>query len=102
MLWIDSYDLVNCDEAAGNNLWIITTVGSNSSIRYPAKYRESTNSYTWPKISFKTMSVDFPQDLKQVPDIIINVYSEKTFTGEYRLGYIRVPVKDCCQKNPNP
>lgn len=48
------------------------------------------------------MQVNFPTDLKQVPDIIINVYSEKTFSGAYRLGYIRIPAKDCHKKSSNP
>ena len=46
--------------------------------------------------------MNFLTDIKQTPDIIINVYSEKTFTGEYRLGYLRIPARDCQHKNANP
>jgi hypothetical protein len=48
------------------------------------------------------MLVNYPIDLKQAPDIIINVYSEKTFSGEFRLGYIRIPAKECMRKSSNP
>lgn len=50
----------------------------------------------------KPLSINFPLDIKQTPDIIINIYSDKTFTGEYRLGYIRIPAKDCMRNNPSP
>jgi hypothetical protein len=45
------------------------------------------------------LDVIFPTDLKQTPDIIINIYIQKSslFSGDQkeRLGYIRMPAKDC-------
>ena len=43
----------------------------------------------------KPMNVSYPVDVRQVPDIIVNVYINKTFGGEYRIGYIRIPVREC-------
>lgn len=45
---------------------------------------------------------NIPLDVAQIPDIIINVYSDKTFSGEYRVGYLRIPAKDCMRSNPKP
>lgn len=60
MLWVDTYDLVNCDEANGNKLWVVASIGSTFSDKHYAKFKESTNSYTWSKISIKTVNVDYP------------------------------------------
>ena len=50
----------------------------------------------------KSLRVNYPQDLKQVPDIIINVYTESTFSGDYRLGYVRIEAQDCIRKSSKP
>ena len=101
-LWVDCYDLVNCEEPDGKEVWVVATIGSNSSDKHIAKYKKQTKTYVWPKISIKAVSVNFPNDINQTPDIIINVYSKKTFSGEYRLGYTRISAKDVMRNNPSP
>lgn len=49
-LWIDTYDLVNCDEAKGKTLWVKATIGSYASGVHQARYREKTQSFEWKKI----------------------------------------------------
>jgi hypothetical protein len=51
LLWIDAYDLVNCKEANGKALHLDAQIGTSVSSKHPAKYKQQTNSYTWPKIS---------------------------------------------------
>lgn len=41
-LWLDSYDLVNCEEANGRNLWLVATIGTFTSGKHKAKYRSQT------------------------------------------------------------
>ena len=101
-VWIDTYDLVNCEEANGKDLWVKVTIGSYSSNKFPAKYKANTQTYTWPKISMKDLQVSLPSESNQIPDLIINVYSQKTFSGEYRLGYIRIPARECMRDDPSP
>jgi hypothetical protein len=50
----------------------------------------------------KALPVSLPNEISQTPDIIINVYTEKTFSGEFRLGYIRIPVRECMKNDPSP
>jgi hypothetical protein len=50
----------------------------------------------------EALNMNLPTDPHQTPDIIINVFSEKIFSGEYRLGYIRIPAIECMKSNPNP
>jgi hypothetical protein len=37
-LWLDTYDLVNCEEANGKNLWLVSTVGQFTSGKHQARY----------------------------------------------------------------
>lgn len=53
-------------------------------------------------MSMEALPVNLPNDHSQTADIIINVYSDKTFSGEYRLGYLRIPARECMKNNPNP
>jgi hypothetical protein len=41
-LWVDVYDLVNCDLANGNELWLVATMGTFKSDSFPALYRKKT------------------------------------------------------------
>ena len=50
----------------------------------------------------KELLVSLPADRSQIPDIFVNVYSSKTFSGEYRLGYIRVPAREVMRDEPSP
>lgn len=102
LLWVDVYDLVGCEEAGGKPLYIQATIGTNTTGKWYAKYKDGSKSYTWQKISIKQLQVNYPQDLSQTPDIIINVYIEKTFTGDHRIGYIRIPAQECQRKTANP
>ena len=45
LLWVDVYDLVNCDETGGKPVWIQTTIGNYQSGKYQAKYKDTTKSY---------------------------------------------------------
>jgi hypothetical protein len=42
-----------------------------------------------------TLKVNCPNDIKQTPDIIIYIYSKASFSGEQKIGYIRVPAREC-------
>lgn len=44
-------------------------------------------------VLLEEMSLHFPSDLKQVPDIFLNLYCKTTF-GEKRLGYYRIKATD--------
>lgn len=63
-LWVDSYDLVKADVPAGYMVWMIATVGSYQSSKFYAKYRDTTKSYSWAKISLKELKVNYPVDMQ--------------------------------------
>lgn len=64
-IFVDAYDLVNCEEAGGNNLWLIATIGNaKSKGKHYAHYKESTKNYYWKKIEVKEIEEVFPRDYK--------------------------------------
>jgi hypothetical protein len=101
-LWVDAYDLVNCDEAKGKTVRISSSIGSYHSSKLEGKFRDKTQAHEWKKNQLKALRVNFPKDLKQNPDIIINIYYDSTFTKDYRVGYIRIPAKNCSRKFSKP
>jgi hypothetical protein len=101
-LWLDAYDLVNCEETAGKEVWLKLSIGGYTSAKFAAKYKSSTQSYTWPKISLKELQVSLPSDRTQIPDVFVNFYSQKTFSGEYRFGYVRIPARELMKDDPSP
>lgn len=44
-------------------------------------------------VLMEEMTLHFPSDLKQVPDIFLNLYTKTTF-GEKRLGYYRIKATE--------
>jgi len=102
MLWVDLYDLVNCNEAAGKPVYAQATIGKYQTERRAAKYNSQTGNYRWVKIQMPEEKVHFPMDLEQTPDIIVNFYTESLISGEYRFAYIRLPVTDCTKKYSSP
>mmetsp|Transcript_3156 Transcript_3156/g.3058 ORF Transcript_3156/g.3058 Transcript_3156/m.3058 type:complete len:121 (+) Transcript_3156:405-767(+) len=40
--------------------------------------------------------------MRQTPDIIVDVYTEHVFSGDYRLGYVRLSAKECFRKQSKP
>lgn len=48
------------------------------------------------------MDLDFPSDPAQIPDIFIDVYTNKTFGGDTRIAYLRLKITDCLSAKPKP
>jgi hypothetical protein len=46
--------------------------------------------------------IAYPADLTQIPDIFIDLFTNTTFGGEERIGYIRLKVKDCLNIKAKP
>ena len=61
-------------------------------------------SMTWGnKVSIEAIPIDLPQDINQVPDCFIYLYSETTFPfkAKEKLGFNRIPAKDLISKEPS-
>lgn len=93
---------MNASVPAGYNVWLVATVGSYQTSKYYARYRDTSKSYAWTKISLKELKVNYPVDMQQTPDIIINLYTETAMGGESRFAYIRIPVSQCQHKESKP
>ena len=52
-LWIDVYDLINCDEVRGKEVWAVGTIGNSKTEEYDGKYKAKTDSITWAKPQIK-------------------------------------------------
>lgn len=39
-LWVDAYDLVNCEKAKGGNLWLVSSIGTYASSKHSAIYNK--------------------------------------------------------------
>ena len=47
-LWVDVYDLVNCDSGKDKNLWVKASIGSYETERLFASYKKKTEIFWWP------------------------------------------------------
>ena len=97
-LWIDVYDLVNCDSGKDKQLWVKASIGSFETDKCLASYKKKSDTFWWPQISLPDLEVNFPIDIRQTPDIFIYIgVKDKEI-----LGYIRIPAKDCQRNQPSP
>lgn len=95
-LWIDVYDLVNCDDLLHREqVSVKIRIGSEASKERQALIKASTKSLTWgsnPKMD--TLEIDLPEDIEQIPDLFIDILSKTTFGYKERLGFIRIKPKE--------
>jgi len=46
-LWVDVYDLVNCDDLLGRKVWVQASIGANQTIKKKAKQKDVGRCFTW-------------------------------------------------------
>lgn len=104
ILRADFYELILPSQ--NESIWIKVKIGNNEvSSAYPLLVKskgssEENNSLSQfvyrfrdKDILLEEIRVHFPTDLKQVPDITLNLFVKNTF-GEKRLGYVRIKATD--------
>ena len=106
-LFADVYELqggIDC----GENVWIKVSIGPNFIISAKAdqtmdKDQLVKGSYIWKtsKIMLDEKKAQFPTDQTQIPDIFVSLYT-KTFWGEKRVAYLRLPISDPSLANNDP
>lgn len=110
-MWVDLYDIINCDLVdPEDTLWVVISIGPIESGRIEAKWNKKMKGWRFKNGDqpFNAVQDDnlvemsFPQDLSQVPDIFINVYTNSSFSGDERIAYLRLQVQNCIQKRPKP
>lgn len=103
-LSVTLYDLKNPHDL-GSRVWCKVSIGPYSNEVKPAikKEDEDEEYYTWGGYSgarIKDIEEPFPLDKSQVPDVIIDLYTDGLL-GDRRVGYLRKPVADL-PKDGNP
>lgn len=92
-LWIDLFDLTNCDGIlTRSSVWVTASIGAEiSGEQYATVNQQNKQGFIWKsKKKSSSIEVEFPQDLSQVPDIFINLYATTTLGGEERVGFVRL------------
>ena len=100
-VWIDVYDLINCDELLGKSeLYVMACVGHHEAQK--AKYaRKSSKRWTWkPDPRIQEISVDMPIDVDQIPDIIIYIYASSTWRKDEKIAFCRVKAANHMNLEP--
>ena len=76
-LWVDLYDLANCDELLSRAVAVKASIGWYESKFSRPHLNNKSQTFTWKK----TINLEFeneivlPTDIAQVPDIFINIYT---------------------------
>ena len=96
-LWLDLYDLINCDEILDcRSVWIVASCGQQKTENAYARINKQTKkSFKWKndKMQVEKLELDLPKDLSQVPDIIVSLWTESQgllMKSEERVGYVRL------------
>ena len=104
-LWVDIYGLVACDVAPkGDPIEIEASIGSSTKMGgAPLVYKPKTKSWKFKPVKIPTLAeLCFPQDLSQIPDIFINLYTKGGRKEGTRLAYLRLKARDCMSSKPKP
>ena len=83
----------------GAEIWARISIGPYKT-KEPiiAKYKKKKKCYSWPNISVDPLvELQLPHDFNQIPDIFIDI-----FTGDERIGYLRINPKYCINVKPKP
>ena len=77
-LWVDIYSLVNCDVANCEPIEIEASIGSEAQMGGTCLvYKPKTRSYKFKPVKMPTLlEMHLPQDLSQIPDIFIHLYTK--------------------------
>jgi hypothetical protein len=90
----------------GAEVWVVVSIGLfKSKEPIVARYREQYECYKWKdkKVECEQLvDMELPFDFAQIPDIFIDFYTNTTFSGEERFGYLRLKAKDCVSLKPKP
>ena len=106
-LWIDLYDLINCDVVSpGSTIWVEISMGKYQEgikEKILLKWKNRTKSYRFPGVKVETLKeMRLPCDFSQIPDIFIDLYSNTTFNSKFRIAYLRLKARDCINVKPKP
>ena len=105
LLWVDLYEWIGNDYATPltDNLWVEVTIGELKQEEPKiGKYRKKTKSWTFVDPKCDTMTMELPVDYKQIPDIIINFYTNSGDEWKRRIGYLRINPADVSSKSAKP
>ena len=103
-LWVDLYEWINCGFAkTGTTLEVQVTIGSEkTSTMKQARLNKETKQYYFKDKQVETLMLNFPTDISQVPDVIINFFAKSSAYDESRIGYLRICAADVAFKSPKP
>jgi len=108
-LWVDIYDFIDCELVSpGDPLWVVISIGTyktKNKVELKWKGKEKEGYWRYKPIYVeddKLKDMSLPCDPSQIPDIFIDIYTHKTFGGDTRIGYLRMPVENCIQTKPRP
>ncbi|CAI2387752.1 unnamed protein product [Moneuplotes crassus] len=95
VLFCEPYEISNITETQGKDVRIEVTFGLAKQFTKQLKYNSGSKNYKFKlKHKIKPIKISYPEDLKQVPDIIVTLQAQKLLGGIWKVGYFRIKPRE--------